>query len=118
MRQTQHADKALHARALKVLGIDIGLLPPLLRVSDIVRSPKSARGPPGLLPISARTFYTWVKDGLIDPPTKFEDGISAWPRDTIVRLALDGIPREPGHGRKLPPKDRQLVEEEQPATQP
>jgi hypothetical protein len=84
-----------------VLGIDIGRLPPLLRLSDIVRRPKSARGPPGLLPISARTFYTWVHDGLIPPATKFENGISAWSRDAIVRIALDGIKREPGHGRKL-----------------
>jgi hypothetical protein len=101
VRQTPHANKELRARALAVLGIDIGLLPPLLRLSDIVRSPKSARGPPGLLPISARTFYTWVAEGLIPPATKFENGISAWSRDAIVRIALDGISREPGHGRRL-----------------
>jgi hypothetical protein len=101
VHQTSHSLKELRARALAVLGIDIGLLPPLLRLSDIVRSPKSARGPSGLLPISARTFYTWVKLGLIPPATKFQEGVSSWSRDVIVRIALDGIPRSPGHGRKL-----------------
>jgi hypothetical protein len=101
MRQTPHADKVLRDRALAELGIDIGLLPPLLRLGDIVRSPKSARAPPGILPISARTFYTWVRDGLIPPPTKFENRVASWPRDAIVRLALDGVRRESGHWRKL-----------------
>jgi hypothetical protein len=100
-RQTPHSLKELRARAIAVLGIDIDTLPPLLRLSDIVRSPKSARSPPGLLPISARTFYQWVAQGLIPPATKFQDGISSWSRDVIVRIALDGIPRAPGHGRKL-----------------
>lgn len=99
MRQTPHATKELRARAL-ALGIPWDELPPLLRVSDIVRGPKSARGPPGLLPISARTFYSWVAFGLIEPPVKFQDGISAWPREVIVRIALDGIRRPSGHGRR------------------
>jgi hypothetical protein len=100
-RQTPHALKELRARAIAVLGINIDTLPPLLRLSDIVRSPKSARSPPGLLPISARTFYQWVAQGLIPPATKFQDGISSWSRDVIVRIALDGLPRASGHGRKL-----------------
>jgi hypothetical protein len=109
MRQTTHAIKELRARAL-ALGIDYDALPPLLRLGDIVRSPKRAHGPPGLLPISARTFYTWVREGLIPPPVKFEAGISAWSRGAIVRIALDGIQRPPGHGRK---SGRRLPEKSQ-----
>ncbi len=101
MRQTPHAINELRTRAL-ALGIVWDELPPLLRVHDIVRRAKTAGGPRGgILPLSARTFYSLVAAGLVEPPVKFQDGISAWRRETIIRLALDGIPRPPGHGRKL-----------------
>ena len=101
IRQTATANKTLRARALAVLGIDIGELAPLLRVGDIVRPPRGSGGPPGLLPISERTFYQWVKAGLLPAPVHFAGGVSAWARDDIVRVALDGVKRPPGHGRKL-----------------
>jgi hypothetical protein len=100
MRQTPHAINALRARAL-ALGIVWEELPPLLRIRDIVRGRKGARGPPDILPISERTFYSRLADGLIPPPVNFESGISAWPREVIVRITLDGIRRPSGHGRKL-----------------
>ena len=98
--RTPQALKELRRRA-QAIGIDFDALPPLLRLKDIVRSPKKAEGPPGLLPISARTFYTLVREGLIPPPTKFDNGISAWPKAVIVEMAIRGVHREPGHGRKL-----------------
>jgi len=97
--RTSQALEELHRRALAI-GIDFDALPPLLRVKDIVRNPKNA-GPPGLLPISARTFYSLVREGLIPPPIKFDNGISAWPKAVIVEIAIRGVHREPGHGRKL-----------------
>lgn len=106
--KTPHANAALRRRALLVLGIDISLLAPLLRVSDIVRPAKGVGDPAhgGLLPISARTFHQWVKAGLLPQPVHFAGGVSAWSRDAIIQVALDGVRREPGHGRKLtPPKE-------------
>jgi hypothetical protein len=105
MRQTPHAINELRARAL-ALGIVWEELPPLLRIRDIVRGPKGARGPPGILPISERTFYSWVANGLIPPPIKFESGISAWPREVIVRIALDGIRRPRGMGASSPAQQK------------
>ena len=91
----------LRRRAMEELGIDYDALPPLLRVNHITCSPKRAQ--PGVLPIAPRTWFDWVKAEIVEPPTKFENGISAWPKPYVVTLALDGLPREPGHGRKLPP---------------
>lgn len=102
MRQTPHTIAELRRRALAELGVIYDELPPLLRPRDIHRGARSNRGRSGILPISARTFYSWVAQGLIPPATKFENGISAWPKPVIIKLALDGIRREPGHGRKLP----------------
>ena len=97
-RQTPAAIKALRARAIAA-GIDWDSLSPLLRISDIVRSPKGQK--PGILPIGARTWFGWVAEGLVPQPIRFDNGVSAWLRDDVIRIALDGLYREPGHGRKL-----------------
>jgi hypothetical protein len=98
-RPTPGAIKALRARAIAA-GIDWDNLSPLLRVSDVVRSPKGRK--PSILPVSARTWFDWVAQGLVPQPIKFDNGVSAWLRDDVIRIALDGLYREPGHGRKLP----------------
>jgi hypothetical protein len=92
------AIKALRARAIGA-GIDWDNLSPLLRINDITRSPKGRR--PGILPISARTWFGWVAEGLVPQPIRFDNGVSAWLRDDVIRIALDGLYREPGHGRRL-----------------
>lgn len=90
--------KALRARAIAA-GINWDDLSPLLRINSIVCSPKGQS--PGILPISARTWHNWVTEGLVPQPIKFDNGISCWLRDDVIRIALDGVFREPGHGRKL-----------------
>ena len=90
--------RALRQRAIAA-GIDWDNLSPLLRVNAIVTSPKGRN--PGILPISARTWHYWVEQGLVPRPIRFDNGISCWLRDDVIRIALNGIFREPGHGRKL-----------------
>ena len=97
-RQTPAAIKALRAHAIAA-GIDWDHLSPLLRINSIVSSPKGQK--PGILPISARTWHGWVTEGLVPQPIKFDNGISAWLRDDVIRIALNGLYREPGHGRKM-----------------
>jgi len=95
MRQTQHSLKELNRRALVELGLDYDALPPMMRVGDIVQRPKRAHAPPGLLPIATRTWWEWVAKGLVPEPTKFDNGVSAWPRAVVVKIALDGLPVRP-----------------------
>jgi hypothetical protein len=94
--------KALRSRAIAA-GIDYDKYPPLLRVDAIVRPARGSDRPPGLLPISARTWFTWVAEGLVPQPTRFENGVSAWRLVDVIRIALDGVKRPAGHGRKLAP---------------
>src|SRR5580692_9691492 len=86
-RQSLAALKDLRARAI-AFGIDWDVLPPMLRIDSIVQPPKGSGDKPGILPVSARTWHGWVSEGLVPPPIKFTSGISAWPRDVVVRLAL------------------------------
>jgi hypothetical protein len=90
----------LRAKAIAI-GIDFDGLPPLLRMFAIVRPRAGSDRQPGLLPVCERTVWNWVREGLLEPPTKFADGISAWPKVAIIRIAVYGLLREPGHGRKL-----------------
>jgi hypothetical protein len=90
----------LRARAIAA-GIDYDNLSPLLRIDHITQPAESENRPPGLLPIADRTWYGWVAEGLVPEPIRFASGVSCWLRDDIIRIALDGLQREPGHGRKL-----------------
>ena len=75
----------------------------MLRTSSIVKSRKGSARPPGILPISERTWLGWVAAGLVEKPNKFDNGVSAWPLAAVIRIALDGIQRPAGHGRKMNP---------------
>jgi prophage regulatory protein len=68
---------------------DIDKLPPLLRISDIVRDPR--RNYPGLLPITRSSFLDAVRDGFIPPPVKLGGKAVAWKREDIVRIIREGV---------------------------
>jgi hypothetical protein len=97
--------KALRSRALDA-GIPWDDLPLLLRVERITRPAHRGSGEAeGLLPIGRSTWHKWVAEGLVPPPVRFENGVSAWHRYDVITIALDGLAgRPPGHGRKLPPR--------------
>lgn len=101
MRQlTRPQINALRGRAIAA-GIPWDDLPPLLRADRIVQPKKGSGRPPGILPISLRTWLSWVAAGQVEPPIRFDNGVSAWPKPYVVTLALDGLQRKSGHGRKL-----------------
>lgn len=56
-----------------------------LRVSDIVRNRKS--GYPGVLSISASTWWDWVKSGKAPQPIKLSSGVTVWRRDDVFAFA-------------------------------
>jgi hypothetical protein len=119
MRQlTRPQINVLRARAYAA-GIDWDALSPLLRCDKIVQPKKGSGRPPGILPISQRTWLDWVARGWVDPPITFDNGVSAWTKTYIVTLALDGLPRAPGHGRKLvsrpPDRGKRRGAEQEPA---
>jgi hypothetical protein len=101
---TPAAIKALRIRALGA-GIPWDDLPLLLRI-DMITSPRRGSAErTGILPIARSTWHKWVAEGLVPQPIRFENGVSAWHRYLVVKIALDGLSgRGPGHGRKLPPR--------------
>jgi hypothetical protein len=82
-------------------GIDWDNIPQQLRASEIVTPAKGSGKPPGKLPISMRTWRNWIRDKIVPPPTRYGDGIETWSKPVIIHIALYGVQRAPGHGRKL-----------------
>jgi predicted DNA-binding transcriptional regulator AlpA len=86
-----YADPILRRKLLE-LGIDIDLIPALLRKAQIVSDPGK---PAGLLPIGTATFNKNVADGLIAKPVRIGARAVAWRRHDIVRIMIEGtvLPR-------------------------
>jgi hypothetical protein len=81
-----YTDPILRRRLLDI-GIDLDLIPPLLRKAQIVTDPGK---PPGLLPIPTPTFNKNVADGLIAKPVPVGARAVAWRRADIVRILIEG----------------------------
>lgn len=56
----------------------------LLRVEQIVGNPK--KGVPGLIPISAATWWRWVKDGRVPAGRKLGPQVTAWPIEVVLAV--------------------------------
>ena len=83
------------------LGIPFDQLPPWLRISQICKPPPHSDRPPGLLPISERTWLNFREQELISEGQEFGVGIRAWSKIEVCWVAVHGVQREPGHGRRL-----------------
>jgi predicted DNA-binding transcriptional regulator AlpA len=55
-----------------------------LRQSQILGDPR--RGIPGLIPVSATTWWTWVKRGKAPKPLKLSPGLTVWRVEDIRTL--------------------------------
>jgi prophage regulatory protein len=80
------------------LTLDVNDLPPLLRVSDIVRDVKSGR--PGILPLSRAAFLAAVADGYVPPPVRLGAKAVAWRREDILDIVKNGVQGRRPRGRK------------------
>ena len=67
----------------------------LVRVKQICGDPAS--GKPGLLPIHARTWYSWIKQGKVPQGVLLGDNVRAWPIETVLALAAAPKPAEAAH---------------------
>lgn len=56
----------------------------LLRVEQIVGNPK--KGVPGLIPVSAATWWRWVKDGRVPAGRKLGPQVTAWPIEVVLAV--------------------------------
>lgn len=56
----------------------------LLRVEQICGNPK--KGIPALIPISANTWWRWVKQGRIQPGKKLSPQVTVWPVEVVLAL--------------------------------
>ncbi len=56
----------------------------LLRVEQICGNPK--KGIPGLIPISAATWWRWVKDGRVPAGRKLSPQVTAWPIEVVLAV--------------------------------
>lgn len=58
-----------------------------LRLSQILGSPR--RGIPGFIPVSATTWWTWVKAGKAPRPLKLGPAITVWRAEDLRALIAD-----------------------------
>lgn len=87
------------------LTLDIDDLPPLLRVTDIVRDVKSGR--PGILPLSRAAFLAAVADGYIPPAVRLGAKAVAWRREDILEIVKNGVQGRRPRGRKALAREAQ-----------
>ncbi len=58
----------------------------LLRVEQIVGNPK--KGLQGLIPVSAATWWRWVKDGRVPAGRKLGPQVTAWPIEVVMAVGM------------------------------
>lgn len=56
----------------------------LLRVEQIVGNPK--KGVPALIPVSANTWWRWVKEGRVPAGRKLGPQVTAWPIEVVLAV--------------------------------
>lgn len=56
-----------------------------LRVSDITRNRRT--GEPGVLPVTASTWWAWVKAGKAPAPIKLSPGCTVWREADVLAFA-------------------------------
>lgn len=56
----------------------------LLRVEQICGNPK--KGVPGLIPVSAATWWRWVKNGRVPAGRKLGPQVTAWPIEIVLAV--------------------------------
>lgn len=61
-----------------------------LRVTDITRNRK---GRPALLPVTASTWWSWVKAGKAPAPIKLSPGCTVWREADVLRFAESLAPQ-------------------------
>lgn len=64
----------------------------LLRIEQIVGNPK--KGIPGLIPVSAGTWWRWVKDGRVPAGRKLGPQVTAWPIEVVLAVGQPTSPQE------------------------
>jgi predicted DNA-binding transcriptional regulator AlpA len=63
-----------------------------LRVSDITRNRRT--GKPGLLPVTASTWWAWVKSGKAPSPIKLSPGCTVWREADVLKFAESLAPQQ------------------------
>jgi prophage regulatory protein len=86
--RTTKIKRPARAPPVPIFRFDIDALPPLLRLTDIVRDPK--RNYPGLVPVSRAAWLHGVAEGYFPPPLKVGPKSVAWRRDDLIRVLVDG----------------------------
>jgi hypothetical protein len=56
----------------------------LVRVEQIVGNRK--KGTPGLIPVSAATWWRWVRDGRVPAGTKLSPRVTVWPIEQVLAV--------------------------------
>lgn len=56
-----------------------------LRVSDITRNRRT--GKPGVLPVTASTWWSWVKSGKAPAPIRLSPGCTVWREADVLAFA-------------------------------
>jgi hypothetical protein len=79
--------RASSAPPVSVFRFDIDSLPPLLRLTDIVRDRK--RGYPGLVPVSRAAWLNGVAEGRFPSPVKLGK-VVAWKKADVLKVLRDG----------------------------
>jgi hypothetical protein len=93
MKRTARDLKRLRERALAA-DIPWDTLPNQFRVPQICR-------PLGMLAISDRSWRRHVRSKVAPQPIYLGPNTPVWSKPEIVEVALNGLKREPGHGRQL-----------------
>lgn len=56
----------------------------LVRIAQICGDPK--KGNPGLVPVSAATWWRWVKQGRVPQGRKIGPQVTAWPIEEVLAI--------------------------------
>lgn len=59
--------------------------PAYLRVSEIANN--RLTGTPGIIPVSAATWWAWVKSGKAPQPIRLSPGVTVWRHADVVNFA-------------------------------
>jgi prophage regulatory protein len=76
-----------------------------LRQTQILGNPR--RGVPGLIPVSATTWWAWVREGKAPPPVKLSSGVTAW-RVEDIRAFITALTTQAGDST-IPTRGQRLV---------
>ena len=67
------------------MSTEIQATPVYSRVSDITRNRRT--GSPGIIPVSAATWWKWVAEGNAPAPIKLSPGVTVWRTADVLAFA-------------------------------